>query len=201
MPKFRYSAVRDTGERVAGTIEGPDRSTVIGRLGDQGLHPIDVAAAEQEITAGRILSFGGGVVSGAEITIFTRELAWLLHAGMTLNHALDILSKETFSPAFSNIIGTMRTEIRKGRSFKDALSEAGIFSQYFVSMVEVGEASGTLGAVLDRIATSRDREQKIRGRLTSALLYPAVLVVLAIGAVIFIMVSVVPSMPPVMVPA
>jgi general secretion pathway protein F len=193
MAKFQYSAIRSDGERVSGMIEGSDRSVVIGRLGAQGLHPIDVKISEPTVAAARILSFGGGIASFKEISVFTRELAWLLRADMTLNNALDILAKEAFAPALSAIIGSLRTEIRKGRSFHEALAETGIFSQYYISMVEVGEVSGTLASVLERVASTRDREQKIRSRLVSALTYPALLVVLAIGAVTFIMVSIVPS--------
>jgi general secretion pathway protein F len=193
MPRFQYSALRGDGVRVTGTMEGSDRAVVIGRLGEQSLHPIEVKATEPGIVAGRVLSFGGGVASHREITIFTRELAWLLKSGMNLNTALDILAREASTSAFSGVIATLRNEIRKGRSFHDVLAETGVFSNYYTSMIEVGEVSGTLAAVLDRVAGTRDREQKIRGRLISALTYPALLVVLAICAVTFILVSIVPS--------
>ena len=84
-------------------------------------------------------------------------------------------------------------KIRKGRSFHEVLSDTGAFSQYYISMIEAGEASGTLPAVLERITVTREREQKVRNRLGSALIYPSLLIVLAIGAVLFIMISVVPS--------
>ena len=193
MPKFRFTAVRDSGERISGSIEGSDRSTVLGKLGDQGLHPIDVVVADGETTAGRIFSLGGKVVSSKEITVFAREIAWLLQAGITLNQALDVLAKDAFSPAFSGLIGTIRTEIRKGRSFKDALADSGVFSDYFLSMIEVGEATGTLAAAIERITVTREREQRIRSRMTSALIYPALLVLLSLGAIVFILISVVPN--------
>lgn len=193
MAKFQYSAIRTDGERVSGVMEGSDRSAVIRRLAEQGQHPIDVAEAEAPISTARIFSFGGGAGSAAEISTFTRELAWLLMAGMSLNNALEILGRETFSAGFSGVIAGLRTEIRKGRSFHEALAGTGIFSRYFVSMIEVGEASGTLAQVLERVAATRDKERKMRGRLVSALTYPSLLVALAVGAVSFIMVSVVPS--------
>lgn len=193
MPRFQYSAIRNDGERVNGTMEAVDRSAVIRRLGEQGQHPIDVSEAGQTVSASRVFSLGGGVASFADISIFTRELGWLLRAGMTLNNALGMLTRESFSPGFSAKIAEMRTEIRKGRSFHEALAGTGIFSGYFVSMIEVGEASGTLPAVLERIAASREREQKVRGRMVSALIYPSLLILLAIGAVTFILISVVPS--------
>lgn len=191
MASFRYSAIRDDGERITGVMEGADRAAAIGKLGAQGLHPIDVTDSETE-SAGRVFRFGGGA-SHKEISVFTRELAWLLKAGMTLNKALDILAKEAFSPSFAAAVNGMRNGIRKGQSFRDTLAETGIFSPYYASMIEAGEASGTLPAVLESVAASRDREQKIRGRLASALMYPAMLVVLSIGAVVFIMTSIVPS--------
>ncbi len=193
MPKYRYSAIRDSGEQVTGEIEGSDRSMVLGRLSEQGLHPVDVKDAEREVSAGAMFKLGGGPAGFKEISVFTRELGWLLRAGMTLNQALDILAKESFSSSFGAIIATMRADIRKGKSFHQALEESSAFPPYYISMVEVGEASGTLPGVLERISMAREREQKIRGRLVSALIYPSLLVTLATGAVIFIMVAVVPS--------
>jgi len=194
MPQFRYQAVRDNGERVAGTIEGPDRSLVMSRLSAQGLHPIDVHEQDPEgasSTSG--LSVSAGRIAGEEITIFTRQLAWLLEAGMTLNRALDILGRESFSRRFSAVLSALQSDIRKGKSFRDALAASGVFPAFYLSMVEVGEATGTLASALDRLASAREREQKTRGKVMSALTYPILLVVLSVGVVIFIMVSVVPG--------
>jgi general secretion pathway protein F len=193
MASFTYSAIRNDGEKVSGTIEAADRDAALRRLSDQGQHPIDVAETEQEVSSRSIFALGGGVASFADISVFTRELAWLLRAGMSLSNALALLAKETFSPQFSKLVDDLRSEIRKGRSFHEALDKTGVFGGYFVSMVEVGEASGTLPAVLERISISREREERIRGRLKSALIYPSLLITLAIGAVTFIMVQVVPS--------
>lgn len=193
MASFQYSAIRNDGEQVSGVIEAADRDGALRRLSEQGQHPIDVAEAEAEVSSRSIFSFGGGTASFTDISVFTRELAWLLRAGMSLNNALAMLAKESFSPQFSRMVGGLRSEIRKGRSFHDALAQTGVFGGYYVSMIDVGEASGTLPAVLERISLSREREEKIRGRLISALIYPSLLVTLAIGAVTFIMIQVVPS--------
>ena len=191
--RFQYQAVRDSGERVTGFIEGVDRSLVMSRLAGQGLHPIEVTEDAGEATRGAGLPFSGARVSSDEITVFTRQLAWLLDAGTTLNRALDILAKESFSPRFSAVLSALQADIRKGRSFHEALGESGVFAPFFLSMVEVGEATGTLASVLDRLATTREREQKTRGKIISALAYPILLVVLSIGVVTFIMMAVVPG--------
>ncbi|MCA3561114.1 MAG: type II secretion system F family protein [Aestuariivirga sp.] len=192
MASFRYSAIRDSGERVAGIIEGADRSLAISRLSEQGLHPIDIREDDGS-GATAFMSFTGSRIPRAELTGFTRQLAWLLQAGTSLNRSLEILSGETFSKPLAAALGDVSGAIRKGRSFHDALEETGAFPPFYLSMVEVGEATGTLGPVLDRLATAREREQKVRGKVTSALVYPVMLVVLSIGVVIFLMVSVVPG--------
>lgn len=193
MASFRYSAIRDTGERVTGTIEGADRSLAISRLSDQGLHPIDIREDMPGSSAAGLMTMGRGRIPRQELTAFTRQLAWLLQAGTTLNRALEILAGEAFSKPLAAALEAVRGAIRKGRSFHDALAETGAFPPFYLSMVEVGEATGTLGSVLDRLATAREREQKVRGKVISALVYPVMLVVLSVGVVIFLMVSVVPG--------
>lgn len=193
MAIFRYKALRDNGERVAGTIEGADRSLVMSRLSGQGLYPIEVLEQGAEGVSTSSLSLGSSGVSGDEITIFTRQLAWLLDAGTTLNRALEILGRESFSKRFSAVLAALQADIRKGKSFHDALKASDVFPPFYLSMVEVGEATGTLGSVLDRLAGAREREQKTRSKVISALTYPILLVVLSVGVVIFLMVSVVPG--------
>jgi type II secretory pathway component PulF len=193
MALFQYQAVRDTGERVSGTIEGADRSLVMSRLSGQGLHPIEVREQGAEGGSGGAPGLAGSGIARDEITLFTRQLAWLLDAGTTLNRALDILGRESFSARFAAVLAGLQSGIRKGKSFRDALAASGAFAPFYLSMVEVGEATGTLAAVLDRLASAREREQKTRGKVISALTYPVLLVVLSVGVVVFIMVSVVPG--------
>jgi general secretion pathway protein F len=192
MAQFTYQALRDDGQRVSGTIEGSDRSLVMSRLSSQGLHPIEVREQSAD-TGGVTLSLSPGQVSAEEVTTFTRQIAWLLDAGTTLNRALDILARENFSKRFSMVLSALQSDIRKGRSLRDALAASGVFPAFYLSMVEVGEATGTLAAVLDRLAGARERDQKTRGKVMSALAYPILLVVLSIGVVTFLMVAVVPG--------
>ena len=191
MPQFHYQALKDNGERVTGLIEGADRSLVMSRLSGQGLHPIDVREQGPADAASPGLRLVR--VAEDEITVFTRQLAWLIEAGMPLNRALGLLGRDSFSKRFTAVLAALEADIRKGKSFHDALAAAGVFPPFYVSMVEVGEATGTLAPALARIASTREREQKTRARVVSALTYPLLLVVLSLGAVTFIMVSVVPG--------
>lgn len=193
MARYQYQALRDSGERVSGTIEGADRSLVLSRLMAQGLHPIDVVEQDDTNIGIATRAGSGGRVKSDEITMFTRQLAWLLDAGTTLNRALEILARENFSKRFSAVLSVLHADIRKGKSFHEALASTGIFPPFFLSMVEVGEATGTLPSVLDKLAGAREHEQKTQGKIISALTYPLLLIVLSIGVVTFIMVSVVPG--------
>jgi general secretion pathway protein F len=194
MPNFEYSAVRNDGERISGVMEGADRAAILLRLSRQGHHPIDVSEADSSTLAKTFPGFGRKLPSFSDISLFTRELSWLLNAGLSLSNGLEILAKESFSTDFSAMISSVRVGIRKGHSLHEALQETGAFPAHYVSMVEIGEASGTLAAVLGRVANSRDREQRIRHRIVSALVYPSLLVTLAVGAISFIMVFVVPKL-------
>jgi type II secretory pathway component PulF len=172
MALFSYRALRDNGERVTGTIEGADRSLVMSRLSAQGLHPIEVREQGAESGAGgSSLGLSRTRIRNDEVTVFTRQLAWLLDAGTTLNQALDILAREGFSAQFTAVLTALQSDIRKGKSFRDALAASGAFPPFFLSMVEVGEATGTLARVLDRLAGAREREQKTRAKVVSALTY------------------------------
>ena len=193
MARYQYQALRSSGEKVSGTIEGADRSLVLSRLITQGLHPINVVEQDDAGSGISTLAGSGGRVKSDEITMFTRQLAWLLDAGTTLNRALEILARENFSPKFSAILSVLHADIRKGKSFHEALASTGIFPPFFLSMVEVGEATGTLPSILEKLANAREHEQKVHGKVISALTYPLLLTVLSIGVVMFIMVSVVPG--------
>lgn len=193
MVKFRYSAIRKDGIQVSGTIDAIDREAAVRRLDEQGQHPIDIGTEESNVSLKGFFRVGGEKISFNEITIFTREISWLLRAGVSLSNALAILANEAYLPKFSELVETLRIDIRKGRTFHEALALSEVFGSYYTKMVEVGEVSGTLPAVLDRIYQARKREEKIRNRMVSALIYPSLLLLLAAGAVTFIFVQVVPS--------
>jgi type II secretory pathway component PulF len=190
MAVYRYRALKDSGEMATGTIEGPDRSLVLSRLSRQGLHPIEV---EEQIKGDWAEGQAAGRISADEMTVFTRQLAWLLESGTTLDRALDMLAREAFSKPFSAMLVAVQSGIRKGKSLHEALRATHAFPPFYLSMVEIGEATGTLAAAFGRLATAREREQKMRSKVISALTYPLLLVVLAIGVVAFIMVAVVPG--------
>jgi general secretion pathway protein F len=193
MPVFHYTALDRAGQRIAGEMQGPSRESVIRQLSEAGHFPIDVAVGTDAAAArGSLLDFGRSA-SAREITQFTRQLAMLLKAGLSLPRAVGLIEGETSGRRLKVLARNIHADIAGGKSLAEALEGRGRqFPPVLVSMVRAGEASGTLPEVLDRIADTREREQKMRARLVSALLYPSFLVLTAVVSLLVIMLFVVP---------
>ena len=133
------------------------------------------------------------IVSKAEVEAFTRELANLLAAGVPLSRALSILSREASRPAAKALWATIHDQVAGGQSLADALrSHPKHFPPITVAMVRAGEMGGFLDLVLDQIAAFRSREQDLMGKVKAALVYPAVLAVLATGILGFLLTYFIP---------
>jgi general secretion pathway protein F len=192
MPVFRYTALDTAGRRVAGEMEGPSREAVIRQLSETGHFPIDVAARAGASAARSFLDLGR-TASATEITQFTRQLAMLLTAGLNLPRAVGLIEAETRGQRLKRVAREIHADIAAGKSLAEALEARGSqFPPVFVSMVRAAEASGTLPEVMERIAETREREQKLRAKLVSALLYPSFLIVTAVVSLLVIMLFVVP---------
>jgi general secretion pathway protein F len=194
MGSFRFSAIDPAGNWTSGTMDGLDRGTILARLNAMGHHPVEVVEAQAARAAGSKLSLIFGRVGYRDITAFCRELGWLLRAGVNLNDGLEILAAGNSTGLLRQACSGIRAGLRQGQSLHDAMAASGVFPAEIVSMVEVAEASGTLPGVLERIAESREHMEKVRERVASALVYPALLVAIAVTAVTFIMYYIVPTL-------
>lgn len=198
MSVFRYKAVSQSGEMVEGELDGPDRSAVIERLHQLGHTPIRVDAMKGGAMKGgargaflRRSLFGSGKISRSDLSLFTREVATLLGAGLTLERALMILGGLSEQSPLARMIDRLLDSIRGGDSFADALAARGeVFPRYYVSMVRAGEAGGALDVVLERLSEFLEKAQELREKVRSALVYPITVVVMA-GAAIAVMLTVV----------
>jgi general secretion pathway protein F len=191
---FRYAAVREDGEAVVGEMEARDQQAVLAHLDALSYHPIEaVEVGPSQVR--RVFGRGRKRPSANDLALFSRELGWLLRAGLVLSRALEILSEEGHLPRLAKPIAGIRAAIRTGQPLHEALAEADdVFTPYYVNMIRMAEASGTLVPVLERIADSLEREQKVWRKIVSASTYPALLVCLATGALLFILLSVVPNL-------
>lgn len=191
---YRYSAISRSGSRLSGEMEAASRAIVLDDLHKLGHLPVEVV--ESGRPAGGATGRGGflsGKPSSSQITLFTRELAMLLKAGLPLDQSLGFLAKDARSKRLSRVIGQIGEQVSHGKSLHEALEAQGsIFPPVYASMVRVAEASGSLDTVLERIANGREKAQKLRSKALSEVLYPCMLVVMAIAAVTIMLTFVVP---------
>ena len=201
MPSFRWSAVNPGGDVARGVMEAPDRAAVVERLQRQGQIVLraDLAAGRGgwadlfQIELGR--SRGLDKSSLSEVT---RELSIMLGAGQDLDRALRFVVENTRNVRARGILGNVRDKVRSGSSLAAALAaEPRSFSKLYIGLVRAGEAGGTLPATLDRLATLLERERSLAANLRSALIYPALLIVAAIGSIVLLLDYVLPQFTPI----
>jgi general secretion pathway protein F len=192
LPKYQYKAVKLDGETVEGELDAPDESAVLGYLRAEGLIPLETrSAAGLRARLGRTRRHR---LSQKEIGILTRELATLLEAGMTLDRSLQILVELTDAEHLGRVLTDLQERVRGGATFSSALdAQDGQFPRLYINMVRAGEASGALDQVLDRLADYLERVAELRQTVTSALVYPSILLVVAGLSVIMLLVFVVPQ--------
>jgi len=201
MPAFRWSAINGGGDVVHGVMEAPDRGTVVERLQRQGQLVLRADSADRRRGLGELLQIeigGGRGLDKAALGEITRELAIMLTAGQDLDRALRFVVDNTRNARARGILGNVRDKVRGGSSLAAALAgELRSFSKLYVGLVRAGEAGGTLPATLDRLATLLERERSLTASLRSALIYPALLVVAAIGSIVLLLEYVLPQFTPI----
>ena len=201
MPSFRWSAINPAGEVVRGVMEAPDRGIVVERLQRQGQVVLRADPADGRRSWTDLLQIEFGRSRGldkAALGEITRELAIMLAAGQDLDRALRFVIDNTRSTRAQSILGNVRDKVRSGSSLAAALAaEPRSFSRLYVGLVRAGEAGGTLPATLDRLATLLERERSLSANLRSALIYPALLIVAAIGSIVLLLDYVLPQFTPI----
>lgn len=191
MATFTYKAVDPQGRQIADTLAAPDRASAIEQLCSLSLSPVSVERQEDRPMGGRFAR--AGRVSKSDVEAFTRQLANLLAAGVPLSRGLNILSREASKRAAGQLWATVHDQVAGGMSLADALGQhPRAFPPVYVAMVRAGETGGFLDLVLEQIATFRAREKDLKDKVTSALLYPAILSVLAAGILIFLLTYFIP---------
>ncbi|HXC92016.1 MAG TPA: type II secretion system F family protein [Stellaceae bacterium] len=201
MPSFRWSAVNGGGEVVHGVMEAPDRAWVVDRLQRQGQTVLSADPADRSRGLADLLTLEIGGARGLDknaLSEVTRELAIMLAAGQDLDRALRFVVDNTRSTRARTILGRVRDKVRSGSSLAAALAgEPRSFPKLYVGMVRAGEAGGTLPATLDRLSALLERERSLTASLRSAMIYPALLVVAAIGSIILLLDYVLPQFTPI----
>jgi len=193
MPTFSYKAVDQTGRETSGSLTGGSRAGILDQLAEKGLHPLAIEGTEETATSRANARPRSGRVAQASVEAFTRELANLLAAGVPLSRALHILCREASQTAARRQWTAIHDAVVGGTSLADALAMwPRSFSPVYVAMVRAGETGGFIDLVLGQIADLRSREQELKGKVKAALVYPAVLAVLAGMVVVFLLTYFIP---------
>jgi len=203
MPTFQYRAVAADGKFAEGRLDAPNRPDAFRQMEALGLRPVNLsekagAAATNGSTAAGSkpvsFSFGKHKVSAKELENFTRLLSSLLAAGVPLSRALVILNKETSNPVAAAKWKEIHDLVIDGMSLADAMARSpDTFPRVYVAMVEAGEAGGFLDVVLAQIADFQAREKDLRSKVMTAMLYPSILLVLALVVLTVLLVFFIPK--------
>jgi general secretion pathway protein F len=190
MALFSYKAINSLGETEEGVRDAVDEQGLIAALQSEGYIPIRVAPA----TARSFLGFGLGAkqsrLSQKEIGLLTGELATLLESGLPLDRSLSVLMDLTAdNERLSKLIGRVLERVKGGSSLADALEkQAGVFSKFYINMIRAGEAGGSLGDVLTRLSDYLERSRELKDTISTALIYPVILLVMSLVS-LFVMLS------------
>lgn len=194
MSLFEYSGFDTTGKKVSGIIEGPGKNAVIQKLRNQGVFPSSLS--EERESHGRRLSwrpFAWRKIPALQTAIATRQLAILLGAGLPLDEALEVLGEQLDHPVLARAINRARQDVISGEAFHQALENQRIFSKLFTSMVQVGENTGRLEQVLDRLADFLEEQAQLRSKVQAALAYPLLMTLVGIFVLSFLFLYVIPK--------
>jgi type IV pilus assembly protein PilC len=189
MPSFVYVAREtNTGREVRSTVEAATEQAAISALLNRNL--LVVSIQERIGKKGRT---SGGKVALADLVIFTRQLATMIDAGLAMVQSLQALAEQCPNKIMRDVIRDICTRVESGDSFSEALSKhPKAFSRLYVSMVAAGEKGGLLAEILARLATYLENAARLRKKVKSAMMYPTVVTVVAIGITIFLLVKVIP---------
>lgn len=190
MPVFKYSGKTRSGTVQKGEIEANDRDNAVAVLRQRQILVTSIKAKPKDI---EIKLPGSSSIKPKEVVIFTRQFATMIEAGLPLVQCLDILARQADNKAFANIITRVKTDVESGESFAEALRKhPNTFDEFYANMVEAGETGGILDTILNRLAAYMEKAQALKGKVKSAMVYPAAIVSIAVLVIIFLMTFVIP---------
>lgn len=200
MPKFFYIARNKLGKKDTGVEEAATQEEAILRLQSRDLVIVSIlpelkgSGASREVMSKAKFKPRHYRISGDDLVLFCRQIATLLGAGVTILKSLDIISQQVASRRLFEVIKELQKKMEGGLSFHEAMSKyRDIFSELWVNLVESGEASGNLAMVLSRLATYLERNAAFKKKIVSALIYPAILMFVGTGALLFLTLKIIPT--------
>lgn len=211
MPQFQFTAADAKGDQLTGSVEAPNESEAINQLRSQGYYPLQVVeegkgtltATKKKVAkkkpgkraAGpKGKAKTGGRIKPKALMIFTRQLATLIDSGLPLLRGLTVLGKQEPNPVLRGTLNALADSVQSGSTFSEALAQhPKIFNKLYVNMVKAGELGGVLEVVLLRLAEYQEKAQKLKNKIVSAMVYPVIVMFIAVAILIFLMLVIVPK--------
>jgi type IV pilus assembly protein PilC len=207
MPTYAYVAMNSSGQEVKEELEAESSEQAIAKIRSKGYFPTKVkekaakktakkkkGGAEESITPKRKMPLSIGGVPRKQLVAFTRQLSTLQDAGLPILRSLQILEQQQKPGLLKAIIGGVAEEVEGGGSLSDAMSKyPKAFDRLYVNMVNAGEAGGVLDLILARLADFMEKAQKLKKKVVGAMIYPGVVITIAVGIVSMIMIFVIPK--------
>ena len=194
MPVFNYEALTATGDVAAGTMEAASKPELIVRLRGMGYYPKSINQVGEKKEKGFEISLGRGRVRSKDVEFFSYQMSTLLNSAVPLARALTITMGQVSREGMRRVIEQVRSDVEQGASFADALSQhPKAFNELYVNMVRAGEEGGVINVVMERLADFAERQRTLKETVISAMFYPAILFLIAIGAVTVLTFFVIPK--------
>src|SRR5256714_8541797 len=216
MPRFTYVALDSRGQESTGAVEAATTNDAIGQLRQAGFFPTNVyeegkggrtaakaakragkatrVAEPREKRKGGIVLFQRKKVKPKILMIFTRQLATLIDSGLPLLRGLTVLNKQERDPVLKKTINSLADSVQSGSTFSESLAQYPlIFNDLYVNMVKAGEIGGVLELVLTRLAEFHEKAAKIKNKVAAAMVYPIIVMTMAIAIMGFLLVFIVPK--------
>src|SRR6202048_4089676 len=193
MPSYAYRAYNESGKRQDGTIDASGTSAAEQALWSQGLKVVRIAPAPPRKT---LPDYFPSLyqISKADIILFTRQLATFVSAGVPMSRGLSTIAQETASPVFRRVVLSVLDDLERGQNLSEALAKhPRVFSTLYVDLVRVAELTGNLDATLKDLAGYLRRDLNTYRRVRAAMIYPAVILVVATGVVIILVFFALPA--------
>jgi general secretion pathway protein F len=194
MPAYRFEALDAAGKASSGLLEADNAKAARSQLRARDLVPLAVTPVSMAASSGTAPRFSRRVFSATTLSVWTQQLAGLVGSGLPLERALTALADEAEDPRQRELVSHLKSEVNAGSPFARALGTAPReFDEVYRAVVAAGEQSGALGAVLEKLATDLEERQALRAKLLGAMLYPAIVSLIALVIVIFLVTYVVPQ--------
>ena len=199
MPNFTYTAIDGHGNETAGVLSADSNTQAIDMLKGNGLYPTLVEEEGVGVKARKRKGINinvriGGSVKTKTLMIFTRQLATLIDSGLPLLRGLNVLSKQEPHPVLKSTIETLADSVQSGSTFSESLAaHPKVFNKLYINMVKAGELGGVLEVVLNRLAGYQEKAQKLKNKIVAAMVYPTVVMFIAMAILTFLMLVIVPQ--------